>query len=458
MLTLFSVDRRRPHAVLAAALLAALELAAACTPPPPASTPALSPAAHASDTPAVTAAGLMIGVQVSPAVAAQACDLLRRDEAAIAPLWLRWDAVDTGGGAYDWTTLDQQVETLAACGLEAALHVQARRGSDVSVMPADPDEYARFLTALATHLKGRVRRYSIENEAMVPIIWADSAENYFRLLDLAYAAIKAADADAIVLDSGVSSTVLGILRAHDLYLAGQPAEALALVQEAIAESAGEQGIRAPAAEANLEAFFQDPQVTPLLAWMPLLVQHQGSYDAMQIHYYGPWQRLPDLVPWIRAQGITRPLEAWELGRRYRDRAALDETVLAQEVAKILVTTAGEGVRVGVFVYFADSLQTALPGLVTRDGPRPANTAFRVVAHALNGRAVQGRQALGPGVCAYRFTGQPGDLYVLWTDGDRVTVRLPVSATQVAVTDITGASTWVDPRNLLIGPSPVFVTL
>jgi len=431
----------------------------AVQPTPMPTQPALeSPTPPPTDTPAAPQAeGALIGAQVGPEQAEVLCDRLRQDGAAATILWLRQGDVDQGSGRYAWDALDSQVDALRACGLEVALHVQARGQGELSTMPQDPDEYTRFLTALVTHLRGRVRRYAIENEAVSATSWSDSPQSYFQLLDLAYPVIKSADPQAIVLDSGLSSAALGIARAHDLYQAGQRSEALRLVQQTLAESAGGLASRSPRTEADLEALFQDPVAARVIAWLPLLVQHQHSYDALQVHYYGPPQQLPDLIHWLREQGIDRPLEAWELGRRYQGQVAFDETAHAQEAARLMVTAAGEGSRLSIFVRFLEWQQKGLPGLVTKQGARPAATAFRVVANSLNGFQSAERVDLGPGVWAYRFTRPQGDLYVVWTDGDQATVSLPLAGPSVSVTDIEGRATTADPARLLIGPSPVVVS-
>jgi len=461
------------HLLLLGGWLAMAMIVAACEPQPGSPTvpagptalppgptptqPAPSPTPRPTETPVAPTEGGVIGAQVGPEQVEMVCAGLQRNGVAATALWLRWGDVDPGNGRYTWDELDRQVEGLRACGLEVALHVQARRHGELSALPPDLEEYARFLAALATHLKGRVRRYSLENEAVSPASWGDSADDYFRLLDAAYPAIKAADPEAIVLDSGLSSAALGIARAHDLYQAGQRTQALHLVQQTLAESAGGLAWHIPQSEEDLDLLFQDPVAARAVAWLPLLIRHQGSYDALQFHYYGPASPLPDLLRWLRQQGLNKPLEGWEVGRRYQGQVAFDEAAHAQETARLLVTAAGEGSRFSLFVRFLEWPQKGLPGLATRQGPRPAAVAFRVVAHSLNGFLAAERLDLGTGVWAYRFTRPQGDLYVLWTDGGQASVSLPLTEGAVNVTDIEGQTATADPSQLEIGPSPVLVS-
>lgn len=399
-----------------------------------------------------------MGAQVPPDLATLVCDKLERDGVSATALWVRWGELDLGGGRYDWAPLDDKVEALRACGLEVGLHIQARGGAgQPSAMPEDVAAYARFLGALATHLRGRVRRYSIENEAVSPTTWSGSLESYFELLDAAYPAIKAADAQAIVLDSGLSGAALGIARAYALYQEGQRPAALALVQETLAEAAGGLSSRIPESEGDLEAVFADPVATRAIAWLPLAAEHQNSFDALQIHYYGPWERLTELARWIGDRGIGRPLEVWELGRRYQGQVSFDETVHAEESARLLVTAAGEGSRWTLFVRYLEWPEKGLPGLVTRTGGRPALDAFRVVAQGLEGFLGPQRLDLGPAAWGYRFSRPQGDVYVLWAREGQATVHLPVAGPAVTVTDLWGQSTTADPASLTVGASPVLVS-
>jgi hypothetical protein len=401
--------------------------------------------------------GALVGTQVSPEQAVVLCDRLQQDHVKVTVLWVRWGEIDLGDGLYSWDKLDQDVDRLQSCGMEVALHVQARPHQlEPSSMPEDLDAYALFLSDLVNHLEDRVRRYSIENEAMSPYLWTDSPEDYFQLLDLAYATIKAADPEAIVLDSGPSSAALSIMYGYSLYQSGDRHQALAVVQEGVDESGSEMNVSRPSRASDLEDWFEAPEAQQAIAWMPLLVEHQHSYDALQFHWYGPWDRVPDLVEWIREQGIVKPIEAWELGRRHRAPAAFDETLHAQETTKLLVTAVGEGSRFTIAFPYVERPQPGQPGLFTRRGPRPAATSFRILASKLNGAQEATRLALAPSVWAYHFALPQGELYVLWTTEGETTIRLPVPGLMVTVTDVEGHTVDADPAHLHVSPSPLFI--
>jgi hypothetical protein len=401
-------------------------------------------------------AGAVIGAQTAPGVASRACAELERDGVAATPLWVRWDDIDRGTGSYYWDELDRQVDVLRACGQEVALHLQSSRPWTRGAAP-DPEAFARFAGDLAAHLQGRVSRYSIENEANAQAIWPYPPETYFQLLREAYPAIKAADPNAIVMHSGLSSGGLRWARVHDLYHSGKQEEALRLAREVRLNSPGEGDVRSVGSLDALDELLRTEGVQRHVEWMRLEAQNQDVTDAFQIHYYGSWESLPPLMRWIREQGITKPFEAWEIAKRY-GRQPYDPARHAEEVAKLMVSAAGEGSRWTIFVRYVDWPEKHLPGLVDADGSLPGRDAFRLVATQLNG--VQGAAPvdLGSDAWGYRFDDRPeGDLWVVWaTSEEPATVKLPEVSGQVTVAGIDDQTRSMDAASLEVGRSPLFV--
>jgi hypothetical protein len=75
--------------------------------------------------------------------------------------------------------------------------------------PNNYQDYADFLTALASRYKGKIGAYAIWNEPNLAREWCDNVPNpeeYAKLLKVAYSAIKSADPDAIVISAGLSPT------------------------------------------------------------------------------------------------------------------------------------------------------------------------------------------------------------------------------------------------------------
>jgi hypothetical protein len=152
---------------------------------------------------------------------------------------VEWFRFEPSKGQYNWGSLDRVVESANAHGLHVLLSVvKAPRwarpgGTDFSVEgpPANPQDFADFLCAMAARYKGRVRAYEVWNEQNLWYEWGHEpldAARYVQLLAASYRAIKAADPGAIVVagaltPTGVNDGVIAIddaLYLEQMYAAG----------------------------------------------------------------------------------------------------------------------------------------------------------------------------------------------------------------------------------------------
>jgi len=131
---------------------------------------------------------------------------------------VEWSRVEPGSkGNYQWGDLDRIVNGASAAGLRVLLSVVkapawARGGgADLSVEgpPVNPQDFADFLSALATRYRGRVQAYEVWNEQNLHYEWGNepiSASRYVELLRVSYIAIKNADAGAVVVSGAPTPT------------------------------------------------------------------------------------------------------------------------------------------------------------------------------------------------------------------------------------------------------------
>lgn len=131
-----------------------------------------------------------------------------------------WREIEGAGkGIFDWSHTDTIVQMahdrfgvniLARVDRQPAWATGGRCAEGVEMGPPDdPQDYADFLTALATRYKGKIKAYAIWNEPNLAREWCDEApspEEYALMLKLAYDTIKAVDPDAIVISAGLSPT------------------------------------------------------------------------------------------------------------------------------------------------------------------------------------------------------------------------------------------------------------
>jgi hypothetical protein len=144
--------------------------------------------------------------------------------------WLKvqieWKNHEGPKGQYNWTEIDRLVEAAQLNGVRLLLSVVkaptwARpAGTDLSVEgpPANLQDYADFVGAMAARYKGRVQAYEVWNEQNLYYEWGREpldASRYVQLLKLAYQAIKAQDPNAVVVSgaptpTGVNDSVIAI--------------------------------------------------------------------------------------------------------------------------------------------------------------------------------------------------------------------------------------------------------
>jgi len=130
---------------------------------------------------------------------------------------VEWKAHNPGPGQYNFGELDHIANSAQAAGVKVLFSVVkapawARPAGDTDEgPPVDPNTYADFMRALATHFKGRVQAYEIWNEQNLYYEWGGqgnklSAAKYVALLRPAYQAIKAVDPGATVISGALTPT------------------------------------------------------------------------------------------------------------------------------------------------------------------------------------------------------------------------------------------------------------
>jgi hypothetical protein len=131
-----------------------------------------------------------------------------------------WREIEGAGkGIFDWSHTDVIVEmAYDRFGVNILARVDRQPGwatggrcAEGAAMgpPDDMQDYADFLTALATRYKGKIGAYAIWNEPNLAREWCDEApspEEYAEMLKLAYDTIKAVDPNAIIISGGLSPT------------------------------------------------------------------------------------------------------------------------------------------------------------------------------------------------------------------------------------------------------------
>ncbi|MFZ5917187.1 MAG: cellulase family glycosylhydrolase [Chloroflexota bacterium] len=188
----------------------------ASTPTPRPTSPPVAPAAPVSPS---VGQGFDYGIQAH-AVGQDLGPIL----GAIQQLGFRWLKVqiewknhEGAKGQYNWAEIDRLVEAAQLNGVKLLLSVVkapvwARPpGTDLSVEgpPANLQDYADFVGAMAARYRGRVQAYEIWNEQNLYYEWGREpidANRYVQMLKLAHQAIKAQDPAAVVVSGAPTPT------------------------------------------------------------------------------------------------------------------------------------------------------------------------------------------------------------------------------------------------------------
>ncbi|MCL4338885.1 endo-1,4-beta-xylanase [Patescibacteria group bacterium] len=393
-------------------------------------------------------------------------------------LTLSWQRLEPQKDVWSWSQFDNWVDSFRNCGQQVAVHIlsdapwatqpvptASTNSRHKPSMPAvSSDDYYNFVYQVASHYKGKIKRYSIENEAHASQNWGGTPEEYFTQLQTAYKAIHAADPDAIVEDAAMSHEGLGYLTAIWLYQQGKTQEAMNF-----AKSYDEHFQRNSQSLhiTNLSQFqtlVDDPGIQKLLQWENLLFQNHNWYDHMQIHNGAPWQDLAIVLDYIhtnlKAQNDDKPLDLWEGWYSWWGAPGngFDPNTQAQDLTKQMIVALGGNVTVYNYWLFDDfALESeGHVGLVdSQNNPRPAATAYKITSEKLYGTTFSQSLNLGNNVYGYEFTKNDKNIYVVWSTGS-TTINLPLNKSSATETDINGNSTLVDPQEIQISTSPVFI--
>ena len=449
------------------------------TVPPTATLPPVTETAVATPIAPSTGTGysIKVGADLEPQFLSQACQALPQFGSRYGNLAISWNEIEPSKGRFNYARIEGWIDQFVACGQEMSVHVfsdakwatepvpagipQAPRRPPA--MPAkNPQDYYDFMYALASHFSGKIARYSIEVEAHAPQYWGGTYEEYFQELQTAYKAIHAADPNAIVEDSGTSSTLLGELAAYDMYQAGNTAGAVSYIRNYFSRRMPKGDLVSGSPDQLLQKAQQINENSALLRWINLLMQNHDYYDRLQVHYYAPWQDLQTVTDYLHkklaAIGASKHFDYMEMAYGWDGAPGngFDPQAQAQDLTKLLTIAFGEGADRALQWEFTDyAIGIGQPGLIDRQkNPRPAATSFKVLSDKLTGATDGQRLSLGNNLWGYEFTRAGKSIFVVWSTSD-MTVRLPFTGS-ATLTDIAGNVTPLDSNNVPVGPSPVYV--
>lgn len=125
-----------------------------------------------------------------------------------------WRDIEGEKGHFDWSHTDPIVQMANEQKLDLVVRIDhqpswAGGGFPTNGPPDNLQDFATFLTVLASRYQGRIRAYEVWNEPNLAREWGGQIPdpgNYAKMLQVAYRAIKQADPNAMVISAGLSPT------------------------------------------------------------------------------------------------------------------------------------------------------------------------------------------------------------------------------------------------------------
>jgi hypothetical protein len=134
---------------------------------------------------------------------------LRDLGAGFTKVYLFWQQLEPEKGGYDWSSSDAFVSQLNSrdeglISLFSASQWAVKHPS--SMLPPSPakdlEDYYRFVHAMVSRYKGKVRFWQNDSEPNNPVFWDGTKEEFVAQLKVFYRAVKDADPDAMVVVGG----------------------------------------------------------------------------------------------------------------------------------------------------------------------------------------------------------------------------------------------------------------
>ncbi len=225
-----------------------------------------APAPGAQPAPGPTTSTFAYGFQVHMwDLSAQAKGFIVGDTQQAGFNWVKqlvdWSAVETAPGVFDWTELDNVVNTANAGGLKILLSVADAptfyRSSGGGLFPTDPSKFQTLMQTMAARYKGKVQAYELWNEenlAREAGAGNVTPDKYLPILKAGHTGTKAGDSAALA--------VLGALSPTGLGQTGQSMDDLAYLQGLYSLNGGEAKSYFDAVAAHLSGFSNPPDCTP----------------------------------------------------------------------------------------------------------------------------------------------------------------------------------------------------
>jgi hypothetical protein len=197
----------------------------------------------------------------SPDAKAQTVGLIQQAGFNWEKVQVEWSDIETAPGQFDWSQLDQIVQTGNTGGLKLLLSVVDAptfyQTPTSGRTPGDPNTFQRFMQTLAARYAGKVQTYEIWNEENLSREMGSGnvdPSHYLPLLIAGYTGLKAGDTNVTALLGAPSPTGANI--------PGESIDDLQYLQQLFALNGGQALAYFDAVSAHPSGFSNPPNCTP----------------------------------------------------------------------------------------------------------------------------------------------------------------------------------------------------
>lgn len=389
--------------------------------------------------------------------------------------------VEPRPGEYDWRTVDGAVAQTDALGWELVLKIRTgscwvtgqtvgddtgRRRMSTSLLPLDLEAHAEFVRRLVgRYAPLGVHAWAIENEVNALNFWQSDADDYQRLARVVSGAVRSADPDAVVYDSGISSAGYGTAIARMYLERGDEARAVAAYNayydRRFSTRAADYQRVDDADELRAQLDSDRGRLNLAFVDATLALAAEGVFDVWQLHFYEHWRNVDGLLEFLhRSLPPSMPIEALEVGLFNPD-DRFDPAQHASEVVHTVARLLAGGVRRIVFLPLAHNPDGREPeeirwGLLDphTGTPRVAASLFATLAAAGSAAGVATRVVSHDGVTMVAVGGTRRSALIAWADAG---TQLGPRPEPLGGIRADGSKAEWGPGGLALDPDPVVFT-
>ena len=349
-------------------------------------------------------------------------------------------------------------------------------------------EYYQWVKQIAEIFQYDVEYYLISNEIDHDIGYNQikyshriiSYDQYLKVLETAYKAIKGVNSNLKVADHGITTLAVVLAACEDLLKSGHLADAYRLWRKSRYDRAEESG-----SLVNFPFMFSKEWARQRISIARDTFLRPGPSDVYQLHDYEDWEALPEIMAWIETRmqetGVRRPLIVTEIGYRIFPKTSKDwkgnkklvadfdkysQEDHAQNLAKDFAILLSHNIDLALYWHSRiwdvnySPIATLYKNTNDPDEFKPylAAEAYAFLARTLNGRTATKAKLLPqrPGLYEYAFSGSD-NVSIVWAVEGNITLLAHEIAKAVKISDMLGKQILLPvSQTLTVNMRPVYL--